>query len=42
MAVCRPAYEPKCSAWYVKMVPESTLDVAPHGTRTSEQNKSTM
>jgi hypothetical protein len=34
MAVCRPTYETKCSAWYVKMVPDSTLDV---GTRTSEQ-----
>jgi hypothetical protein len=42
MANCSPTYETKCSAWYLKMVPDSTLDVVPHGTRTSEQNKSKM
>jgi hypothetical protein len=39
MAICRLSYETKCSAYYVKMVPDSTLDVAPHGTRTSEAEK---
>jgi hypothetical protein len=33
MAVCRPTYETKSWALYVKMVLDSTYDFAPHGTR---------
>jgi hypothetical protein len=33
---------PNAQHGYVKMVPDSTLDVAPHGSRTSKQNKTKM